>query len=168
MPKIDAVACFANCVRIKGAVNSVKNTTLNIWLKPLQSASFSQIFIVVFLTEFTSPYSLNTPRGWRTSRKCSYILLYLLSSHFHVRNIGQVVSIYNYTYTFPLLNTKFILTAYGSNFAEVSRKTRVRRMYSFRCLLTIQWKTLEFANIHGVLSSVLHLNRNNIHEKTGR
>jgi len=28
--------------------------------------SFSHIFIAVFLTEFTSPYSLNTQRGWHT------------------------------------------------------------------------------------------------------
>ena len=27
----------------------------------------SHIFIVVFLTEFTSPYSLNTQRGWHIS-----------------------------------------------------------------------------------------------------
>jgi len=45
-----------------------------------------------------------------------------------MRNIGQGVSIYNYTYTFPLIYTKFILTAYRTNFAEVSRKARVRRM----------------------------------------
>jgi len=29
--------------------------------------SFSHTFIVVFLTEFTSPYTLNTQRGWHTS-----------------------------------------------------------------------------------------------------
>jgi len=33
----------------------------NIWLN---------IFIAVFLTEFTSPYSLNTQRGWHTSKLC--------------------------------------------------------------------------------------------------
>ena len=30
----------------------------------------SYIFIVVFLTESTSPYSLNTQRGWQTSELC--------------------------------------------------------------------------------------------------
>jgi len=30
--------------------------------------SFSHIFIVVFLIEFTSPYSLNTQQGWHTSK----------------------------------------------------------------------------------------------------
>ena len=28
------------------------------------------IYIVVFLTEFTSPHSLNTQRGWHTSEFC--------------------------------------------------------------------------------------------------
>ena len=66
--KLQDKTCSGHCVqhtvpasytlRLHDEVNSVKNTTINI---------FSHIFIVVFLTEFTSPYSLNTQRGWHTS-----------------------------------------------------------------------------------------------------
>ena len=34
---------------------------------------FSHIFIVVFLTEFTSPYSLNTQWGWHTSKWTAFL-----------------------------------------------------------------------------------------------
>ena len=39
---------------------------------------FRHIFIVVFLTEFTSPYSLNTQWGWHTSKQniATFLCLY--------------------------------------------------------------------------------------------
>ena len=48
----------------------VKNARRQIhirWGKFSQQHNYSYSFIVVLLTEFTSPYSLNTQRGWHTS-----------------------------------------------------------------------------------------------------
>jgi len=58
----------------------------------------SHIFIVVFLTEFTSPYSLNTQWGWHTSKSlwlsfiyhtvdCNYVGLVIVSSQVNFTSV---------------------------------------------------------------------------------
>jgi len=64
---ISTEACHPRCVfKLYGELNSVRNTTTNIWLndgvywkwKNLHVSAYSgHIFIVVFLTEFTSTYN---------------------------------------------------------------------------------------------------------------
>jgi len=50
---------------------------LNISFKQIEKLAI-YIIIVVFLTEFTSPYSLNTQQGRRTSKLKSSLALSLL------------------------------------------------------------------------------------------
>jgi len=45
-------------------------------------------FVVVFLTEFTSPYSLNTQWGWHTSKKKNRDMGVLM----HLSNMPVVVT----------------------------------------------------------------------------